>query len=103
MGKPLTLSRRQRQVIDLVASGCSDKEIAHRLRLSTATVKTYLGRIYRHHGFRNRAEAAAASVMDSLSKAADDQVSSSLNGMVDRLDPVRFPSANDAVNHHTLR
>jgi len=62
MARSLRLSRRQLQVVGLAASGCSDKQIAQHLGLSVGTVKTYLGRIYRYNGFKNRAEAAAASV-----------------------------------------
>lgn len=51
------LSARQAQVIALVAEGLSDKEIALGLGLSTSTVKTYLGRLYRAHGLKNRAQA----------------------------------------------
>jgi len=54
------LSRRQADIIRLVATGRSDKQIAAQLGLSESTVKTHLGRIYRYHGFRNRAEAAVA-------------------------------------------
>ena len=56
----LRLSSRQRQILALIAEGLSDKEIATRLCLSAATIKTYVGRIYRANGFRNRAQAAAA-------------------------------------------
>lgn len=52
-------SPRQAQILALVAAGLSDKEIARELGLSAATVKTYLNRVYRMHGFRNRAHAAA--------------------------------------------
>lgn len=54
------LSPRQHEVVALVATGCSDKEIARALGVSAATVKTYLTRVYRSNGFRNRAEAAVA-------------------------------------------
>jgi len=54
------MSPRQTDVMRLVAVGYSDKQIATQLGLSLATVKTYLGRIYRYNGFRNRAEAAVA-------------------------------------------
>jgi DNA-binding CsgD family transcriptional regulator len=53
------LSERQLQIVGLVAKGRSDKEIATALSLSVGTVKTYLGRVYRRNGFRNRAHAAA--------------------------------------------
>jgi len=56
----LRISSRQCEVLALVEAGLSDKEIALRLRISTATVKTHLNRLYRYNGFRNRAQAAAA-------------------------------------------
>lgn len=58
--RDLRLSIRHRQILALIAEGLSDKEIATRLCLSAATIKTYLGRIYRTNGFKNRAQAAAA-------------------------------------------
>ena len=58
--RTVRMSERQWEVVTLVADGYADKEIALKLGLSLATVKTYLGRLYRHNGFRNRAEAAAA-------------------------------------------
>jgi DNA-binding CsgD family transcriptional regulator/uncharacterized protein YkwD len=60
--KPLT--SRQAQVLELVAEGLSDKEIAARLELSLATVRSHLQRMYRERGFRNRADAAATWVAD---------------------------------------
>ena len=58
------LSTRQHEILDLVARGCSDKEIATKLGISVATVKTYLCRAYRQNGFRNRAQAAATIAPD---------------------------------------
>jgi len=58
MPKQILMSARQVQVIALVAEGLSDKEIAVGLGLSTSTVKTYLSRLYRTHGLKNRAHAA---------------------------------------------
>jgi len=60
VGRDNQLSPRQLQVLALVAMGWSDKEIARSLGLSVTTIKTHLSRMYRHHGFRNRAQAAAA-------------------------------------------
>jgi DNA-binding NarL/FixJ family response regulator len=51
------LSERERDVLDLIASGATNPEIAERLHLSPWTVKEYTGALYRKLGVRNRAEA----------------------------------------------
>ncbi|HEV2415024.1 MAG TPA: helix-turn-helix transcriptional regulator [Candidatus Dormibacteraeota bacterium] len=56
---PMVVSPRQREIMQLVATGMSDKEIAARLQVSPHTVRTHLQRLYAQHGLRNRAEAAA--------------------------------------------
>jgi DNA-binding CsgD family transcriptional regulator/uncharacterized protein YkwD len=56
---PRDLTSRQAEILELVAAGLGDKEIAGRLHLSVPTVRTHLQRLYREHGYRNRAEAAA--------------------------------------------
>ena len=56
---PMVVSPRQREIMHLVATGMSDKEIAARLQVSPHTVRTHLQRLYAQHGLRNRAEAAA--------------------------------------------
>jgi len=56
----LRVTPRQSQVLALVASGLSDKEVASRLGLSHRTVRTHLDRLLREHGFRSRTEAVAA-------------------------------------------
>lgn len=57
--EPMVVSPRQREIMHLVATGMSDKEIAARLQVSPHTVRTHLQRLYAQHGLRNRAEAAA--------------------------------------------
>jgi DNA-binding CsgD family transcriptional regulator len=57
--EPMIVSPRQREIMHLVATGLSDKEIAARLQVSPHTVRTHLQRLYSQHGLRNRAEAAA--------------------------------------------
>jgi DNA-binding CsgD family transcriptional regulator len=52
-------SRREGEVIALLATGLTDPEIAARLGLSVATVKTLLQRAYRKLQVGGRAEAAA--------------------------------------------
>ncbi|WP_323053842.1 helix-turn-helix transcriptional regulator [Thermomicrobium sp. 4228-Ro] len=53
------LSPRERRVLELVARGASNKEIAQELGVSEATVRTHLERLYRKLGVRSRTEAAA--------------------------------------------
>lgn len=57
--EPMIGSPRQREIMHLVATGLSDKEIAAQLQVSPHTVRTHLQRLYSQHGLRNRAEAAA--------------------------------------------
>jgi two-component system nitrate/nitrite response regulator NarP len=52
------LSGRQREVLDLLAHGASNSEIAGRLYISSNTVKFHLREIYGRLGVRNRVEAA---------------------------------------------
>jgi len=56
----LRLSPRQSQVLALIASGLSDKEVAERLGLAHRTVRTHVDRMLREHGLRSRTEAVAA-------------------------------------------
>jgi DNA-binding NarL/FixJ family response regulator len=51
------LSPRERAVLDLLASGRTNREIALELSLSPYTVKEYVSSVYRKLGARNRAEA----------------------------------------------
>jgi DNA-binding NarL/FixJ family response regulator len=51
------LSEREREVLDLIAAGSTNREIAQRLHLSPHTVKEHTSALYRKLGARNRAEA----------------------------------------------
>jgi len=60
-GEPaVRLSRREREVLSLVAEGYSNAMIANRLHLSDSTVKGYVENLLFHLNVRNRAEAVAA-------------------------------------------
>jgi DNA-binding NarL/FixJ family response regulator len=52
------LSSRERQVLELVAAGATNREIGAQLHLSPHTVKDYTGDLYRKLRVRNRLEAA---------------------------------------------
>lgn len=52
------LTSRQRQVLDLVGSGLSNKEIAGTLGIKTATVKLHVNAIFRALHVHNRTQAA---------------------------------------------
>jgi DNA-binding NarL/FixJ family response regulator len=57
-GKPLGgLTAREAEVLTLLAAGLSNTEIAQRLFLSHATVKTHINRIFAKTGARDRAQA----------------------------------------------
>jgi two-component system nitrate/nitrite response regulator NarL len=53
------LSEREREIVELTADGHSVAEIAERLYLSPATVKTHLQRVYQKLGVSDRAAAVA--------------------------------------------
>jgi DNA-binding NarL/FixJ family response regulator len=54
---PGGLTSREAEVLTLLASGLSNTEIAQRLVLSNATVKTHINRIFAKTGARDRAQA----------------------------------------------
>jgi DNA-binding NarL/FixJ family response regulator len=56
----LTLTPRQRQVIQLIAKGAADKEIAQALGITTATAQKHVTNLLRRLNVPNRAAAVAA-------------------------------------------
>jgi DNA-binding CsgD family transcriptional regulator len=53
------LSPREREIMELMISGASNPEIAERLVIGQATVKTHVGNILEKLGARNRTHAVA--------------------------------------------
>jgi len=51
-----SITPREREIIDLICSGCTNQEIADRLYISLATVKDHNYNIFRKTGVRNRVE-----------------------------------------------
>ncbi len=60
------LTAREAEILGLLASGLSNREIAERLVLSPRTVERHLENLYRKAGFRNRAEATAYAFTNGL-------------------------------------
>jgi DNA-binding CsgD family transcriptional regulator len=58
----VSLSRREREVLTLIAAGADSQEIASDLTISPATVKTHVENAHRKLGARNRAHAIALAI-----------------------------------------
>jgi DNA-binding CsgD family transcriptional regulator/tetratricopeptide (TPR) repeat protein len=71
---PAGLTRREAEVLGLLAAGLSNTEIAARLSLSGRTAENHVSAILRKLGVRTRAEAAAQAEWLSLGRAADPAV-----------------------------
>jgi DNA-binding NarL/FixJ family response regulator len=56
-----SISPRQRDVLDCVRRGLSNKEIARELDIAEGTVKIHLAALFSHFGARNRTELATRS------------------------------------------
>lgn len=56
------LTARQHEVLDALATGAANKEIARKLNLTEGTVKIHLAAIYRQIGVKSRGEAIAWSL-----------------------------------------
>ena len=68
---PDGLTIREAEVLSLLASGLSNTEIAQRLYLSHATVKTHINRIFAKTGVRDRAQAVRYAYQHGLSAPTD--------------------------------
>jgi DNA-binding CsgD family transcriptional regulator len=55
-----SLTPTEARVVELVSEGCSNSEIAEKLFIGVATVKTHLVHVYEKLGLRSRTELAAA-------------------------------------------
>ena len=60
------LSEREVEILRLVATGASNKEIARQLSISTNTVKVYVRNIFAKIGVQSRTEAAYRAIQDGL-------------------------------------
>ena len=69
-----SLTEREREVLDLLTAGLSNKEIAQKLYLSVRTVEVHLRNVYAKLGVRSRLEAVTrARIRSPLGPAAEPQ------------------------------
>lgn len=61
-----TLTPREREILEMLAEGLADKEIAARLQVSTATVRTLVNAILAKTGARSRTQALILAVRHGL-------------------------------------
>ena len=67
---PAGLTTREAEVLALLASGLNNNEIAQRLFVSNATVKTHINRIFAKIGARDRAQAVRYAYQTGLASPA---------------------------------
>ena len=65
------LTEREREILALIATGASNKDIARQLFISSNTVKVHLRNIFTKISVASRTEAAMYAVREGLSQAAD--------------------------------
>lgn len=64
------LSPREREVATLMASGCTNREIAETLCISIATVERHASNIYTKLGLHSRSQVAVWAVFEGLVESA---------------------------------
>lgn len=60
MASSVAITQAQSELVELVASGLTTKEVAHRVHVTERAVKARLTRLYRRYGAANRAALVAA-------------------------------------------
>ncbi len=55
----LSLTKRERELLTLIASGYTNKEISNKLQIAEATVENHIHNIYTKLGVNNRVQATA--------------------------------------------
>jgi len=69
----LDLTRREREVLELIAAGCSNKRIALELGIAEKTVKTHVGHLLAKLGVADRTQAALLAVRRGLAGGPGDR------------------------------
>lgn len=65
-GREIGLTERESELLSLLSTGMTNRELGEHLYISENTVKTQLRHLYRKLGVRNRAQAAARAIEDVL-------------------------------------
>lgn len=58
-----TLTRREKEILELVTMGLSNKEIMLKCKLSQNTIKTYLGTLYLAYGVSGHKESCRSKLI----------------------------------------
>lgn len=66
------LTKREKEVLDLVKTGLQNKEIAKELFISVPTVETHLSHIYQKLGVKTRTEAAFRALRKKIVEIPED-------------------------------
>lgn len=66
LGEPERLTRREREVLELIVQGRANKRIAFELGISEKTVKTHVGHLLAKLGVSDRTQAALLAVREGL-------------------------------------
>jgi DNA-binding NarL/FixJ family response regulator len=66
-----SLTEREREVLELIGRGLANREIADRLFLSMATVKTHVNRVFAKLGLHDRAQAVVLAYETGLVRPGD--------------------------------
>jgi DNA-binding NarL/FixJ family response regulator len=69
------LTKREKQVIALIANGSTNKEIAQKLHLSTYTVKSHVHNILEKLALHTRVQIASQALLSEANKTAIDATS----------------------------
>ena len=74
-----TLTPRQREVLELLLKGKSNKEIARTLKLGEGTVKVHMAGLFRALGVNSRAAAAVAGMQMATDVAQENELSAEMS------------------------
>ncbi len=65
------LTNHEKEVLELLQLGLTNKEIAEKMNISTHTVKTHLANLYRKLGVFNRLQAMIVAIKNGILKFED--------------------------------